>query len=365
MNNKEIKRIADAFGIKCQGISFTECNIGHINSTYFVKPCADNSEQYVFQRLNTEAFKRPDELMSNLFGITEHIKKKFAAKNGNGMKTLDFLRTADGKLGYTDESGAFWRVYRFVPNAHSINSTDSLSVLERSGFAFGNFQKSLSDFDASTLYETIPSFHNTESRLESFKKAVAEDTAGRLSEISREVEFVLSRADKCSYITEGIRTGKFPLRVTHNDTKLNNLLWDDTTGECLCVIDLDTVMPGSVLYDFGDLIRFGASSAAEDETDLSRVYTCIDKFEAYVKGFIKGTDGVLTNDEILAFPMGAYVITLETGIRFLTDYLNGDTYFRIHYPTHNLDRAKNQFRLVESMEEKMSEMNKITERYIK
>lgn len=364
MDNKIIGYIAEKFGIKSSGISFTECTIGHINSTYFVKPHADRSEQYVFQRLNAEAFKKPDELMSNIFGVTEHIKKKLSKESDNGTKTLDFLKTADGKLVYTDSEGRYWRAYRFIPNAHSINSADSLSVLEQAGSAFGNFQRLLSDFDASTLYETIPGFHDTVKRLQTFKDALDADIAGRRECVTDETDFVLSRADKCSYITDGIRSGKFPLRVTHNDTKLNNLLWDDTTDECLCVIDLDTVMPGSVLYDFGDLIRFGASSAAEDETELNTVYTCTDKFEAYVKGFIDGTGGVLTKDEILAFPMGAYVITLETGIRFLTDYLNGDTYFRIHYPTHNLDRARNQFKLVKSMEDQMSELNAITERYV-
>ncbi len=359
-----IKKIAESFGIESENITYTECTTGHINSTYFVKVCDASDEEYVFQKVNTSIFKKPDELMSNIFKVTEHIKKKLDEEHEVLSRTLDFLKTVNGDYGYTDEENAYWRVYRFVNNAYPLDVADRPEIFESSGYAFGNFQRLLSDFDASLLYETIPNFHNTASRLNDFKTALSNNLAGRKDSIPDDIAFVLNREDKCSYITDGIKSGKFPLRVTHNDTKLNNLLWDDATGGCVCVIDLDTVMPGSVLYDFGDSIRFGASSAAEDETDLSKVYVCLDKFEAYVKGFISGTKGALTKDELIAFPMGAYIITLETGIRFLTDYLNGDTYFRIHYPSHNLDRARNQFKLVKSMEEKMDEMNKIIQKYV-
>ena len=361
----DIIKIAEQFGITCSDHTCHECKTGHINSTFFIKPSSNTTDEYVFQRVNTNIFKKPDELMSNVFKVTEHVAKKLKEEHNSVSKTLEFLKTTNGEYGYVDENGDYWRAYRYVSDSHSLNGADSMELIERSGYAFGNFQRLLSDFDASVLYETIPNFHNTQSRLNDFKTAVESNLAKRKDEIPDDIAFVLNREDKCSYVTDRIDSGKFPLRVTHNDTKLNNLLWDDKTDECICVIDLDTVMPGSVLYDFGDAIRFGASSAAEDETDLSRVYVCLDKFEAYVKGFIAGTKGALTRDELLAFPMGAYVITLETGIRFLTDYLNGDTYFRIHYPTHNLDRARNQFKLVRSMEEQMGEMNKIIERYLK
>ncbi len=360
----DIKKIAESFGINSNDIICTECKAGHINSTYFVKSGGSSDIEYVFQNVNTSVFKKPDELMSNIFRVTEHIRKKLAQEHNVNLRTLDFLKTVSGDYGYTDEDGRYWRAYRFISNAHSLNGTDISDIFEISGYAFGNFQRLLSDFDASLLYETIPNFHNTVSRFNDFKAAVSNNLAGRKTDVQSEIDFVLKREDNCSYISDGIKSGKFPLRVTHNDTKLNNLLWDDATGECVCVIDLDTVMPGSVLYDFGDSIRFGASSAAEDETDLSKVYVCLDKFEAYVKGFISGTKGALTKDELLAFPMGAYLITLETGIRFFTDYLNGDTYFRIHYPSHNLDRARNQFKLVKSIEEKMSEMNEIMQKYV-
>lgn len=359
-----IKKIAEGFGIDFDNITYSECTTGHINSTYFVKANGSSDEEYVFQKVNTSIFKNPGELMSNVFKVTEHIRKKLAEEHEVLSQTLDFLKTVNGEYGYVDEDGSYWRVYRFVTHAHSLNGADSPEVFERSGYAFGNFQRLLSDFDASLLYETIPNFHNTVSRLNDFKTALSKNAAGRKDSIPDDVKFVLDREDKCSFITDGIKTGKFPLRVTHNDTKLNNLLWDDETGKCVCVIDLDTVMPGSVLYDFGDSIRFGASSAAEDETDLSKVYVCLDKFEAYVKGFIAGTNGALTKEELAAFPMGAYIITFETGIRFLTDYLNGDTYFRIHYPSHNLDRARNQFKLVKSMEDQLDKMNEIMQKYI-
>ena len=222
----------------------------------------------------------------------------------------------------------------------------------------------LSDYDAGELRETIPNFHNTPSRLNDFKIALEKDTAGRAASIKEDIQFVLDHSEICSYIMDKIAEGELPLRVTHNDTKLNNILMDSETGEPVCVIDLDTIMPGSVLFDFGDAIRFGASSAAEDETDLSKVYMREDAFEAFAKGFVSGLEGSLSESEILELPMGALIITLETGIRFLTDYLNGDTYFRIHYPQHNLDRARNQFALVRDMEEKMPCMREIVKKYI-
>ena len=361
----DIKKIAAAFGINSEGMTYEECTIGHINSTFFVKTTVSEDIEYVFQKINTSIFKKPDELMSNVFKVTEHIAKKLDEENDTESTTLHFLKTASGELGFNDGEGGYWRAYRYVNNAHSLNGADSPEIFERSGYAFGNFQRLLSDFDASVLYETIPNFHNTVSRLNDFMTALENDLAGRRDGIADDIAFVLDRADKCSFVTNGIAEGRFPLRVTHNDTKLNNLLWDNETEKCICVIDLDTVMPGSVLYDFGDSIRFGASSAAEDETDLSKVYVCLDKYEAYVKGFISGTCGALTKEELLAFPMGAYVITFETGIRFLTDYLNGDTYFRTHYAGHNLDRARNQFKLVKSLEEQMDKLNAIMENYVK
>ena len=232
------------------------------------------------------------------------------------------------------------------------------------GKAFGIFQRQLADFDASVLFESIPNFHNTEDRFKQFIAAMENDAVGRRESVREEIAFVLHRQETCSYINERIADGRIPLRVTHNDTKLNNIMLDDETGEGICVIDLDTVMPGSVLADFGDSIRFGASSAAEDETDLDKVYVRLEMFDAFAKGFIEGLDHSLTEEEIRSLPMGAYILTLETGIRFLTDYLNGDTYFRTSYSQHNIDRARNQFKLVADMEQKMDQMNQIIQKYL-
>ncbi len=362
-----LKEVAAAFGIENRTIIYDECTIGHINSTFFVNYREDpDTHHYVFQKVNTNIFKKPDELMFNIFNVTEHIYKKTEAEGLDPKRsTLRFMKTTDGKMGYIDRNGGYWRVYRYVGNAHTLDKADSTELFAKSGEAFGKFQRQLSDFDASILHESIPNFHNTVSRLNDFKVALEKDVCGRAASIPDDIKFVLDRADKCSYFVDGIASGKFPLRVTHNDTKLNNMLIDDDTNEAICIIDLDTVMPGSALYDFGDSIRFGASSALEDETDLSKVYVRLDMFEAYTQGFLRGVDGSLTENEIRAFPMGAYVITFETGIRFLTDYLNGDTYFRIHREGHNLDRARNQFKLVASMEEQMDELNKIVDKYAK
>ena len=222
----------------------------------------------------------------------------------------------------------------------------------------------MADYPVEHLHETIPNFHNTVSRFADFRAAVEENRSGRADRAGEEIAFAMAREEKCSFIMDGIATGKFPLRVTHNDTKLNNVMLDDKTGEGVCVIDLDTVMPGSVLYDFGDAIRFGASNAAEDEADLDKVYIRPDLFEAFTTGFIDGLGGALSAEELRALPMGAWMMTFEVGIRFLGDYLNGDVYFRTHYPEHNLVRARNQFKLVADIEAKMDELLKIVEVYI-
>ncbi len=361
----DIKKIAAAFGIYGENISFTECTVGHINDTYFVRRSPEAQIEFVFQKINTSIFKNPEQVMENIFNVTAHICKKLSDEGKDVSRgALEFLLTVDGKKGYSTEADEYWRVYKYLDDVVSLNSADTPELFKKSGYAFGNFQRQLADFDASVLHETIINFHNTVSRLEDFKAALKNNAAGRRDAIPEDIKFVLDREDKCSFIVDGIACGKFPLRVTHNDTKLNNLLIDKNTGDGICIVDLDTVMPGSALYDFGDAIRFGASSAAEDEADLDKVYIRLDMFDAYTEGFLKGVNGALTKEEIRAFPMGAYIITFETGIRFLTDYLNGDTYFRIHREGQNLDRARNQFKLVANMEEQMDKLCSIVENYI-
>lgn len=363
MNEIQLREVASHFAFSAEPTVFELCENGHINGTYFVT-CADG-RRYVMQKINTTIFTQPDEVMANIIGVTEFLKEKIAAAGGDpDRETLTVVGTSEGGVAYVDPDDGYWRAYYCIEGATSHQSADA-ELFAKAARAFGNFQRQLADYPADTLCETIPNFHNTVSRMADFKAAVAADKAGRAAEVADEIAFAMAREGKCSFIMDGIADGSLPLRVTHNDTKLNNIMMDDETGEGICVIDLDTVMPGSVLYDYGDAIRFGASSAAEDETDLDKVYVRTDLFDAFTGGFIEGLGGSLTEAELRALPMGAWMMTFEVGIRFLADYLNGDVYFRTHYPTHNLDRARNQFKLVADMETKMGELEAIVEKYIK
>ena len=366
MNHAQIILVADKFAFDGEPISVTECTTGHINSTFFINCSTEEGLcRYVLQKVNTTIFKKPEQVMQNILHVTKHIENKLIATGGDAKRgTLHVVSTKDGYFAHIDEEGQFWRAYEFVEDATCYQAVESEEMFTKVGKAFGIFQRQLSDFDASLLFESIPNFHNTEDRFNQFISAMENDAAGRRESVREEIAFVLRRQENCSYINERIADGRIPLRVTHNDTKLNNIMLDNDTGEGICVIDLDTVMPGSVLADFGDSIRFGASSAAEDETDLDKVYVRLEMFDAFAKGFIEGLDHSLTEEEIRSLPMGAYILTLETGIRFLTDYLNGDTYFRTSYTQHNLDRARNQFKLVADMEEKMDQMNLIIQKYL-
>ena len=366
MINSEIKNVISRFNYIGEPVAVKDCNNGHINGTYFVD-CVDaegNKQRYVLQSINTSVFKNPDHVMENVVKVTSHIREKLAVEGKDPIqRVVNIIFTKDGQYSYIDEKGNYWRSYIFV-DGDCYQSADSPELVERVGRAFGRFQMQLSDFDATKLHETIPNFHNTVSRFSDFEKALFEDRVGRASDIKDEIKFILDRKSISSFVMDGIADGRFPLRVTHNDTKLDNIMMDPATGEGRCVIDLDTVMPGSVLADFGDAIRFGASSTAEDETDLDKVYLRLDLFEGFAKGFIEGLEGALTKEEILSLPMGAYMLAYEQSIRFLGDYLNGDVYFRTQYPEHNLVRARNQMKLVADMESKMDEMNRIIKKYI-
>ncbi len=364
-----IGRIFSRFDLPAAPVSFSENRTGHINSTFFVG--TSDGGKYVLQQINTAVFKDPRGLMDNIFAVTGYLRGKIAESGGDPSRgTLRFIKCRPDGNGnadkfYTDPEGHAWRVYEFIDDVVSLQSASSPEVFADVGRAFGNFQMMLSGFDASTLCETIPNFHNTPSRYADFEAALAADTAGRASGIPLEIDFVRNRKEVCSFITDRIARGELPLRVTHNDTKLNNLLLDKKTLKPVCVIDLDTVMPGSVLFDFGDAIRFGASTAAEDETNLSKVGTDLRLFRAFTEGFCDGLGGSLTENELRCLPMGALVITLETGIRFLGDYLAGDVYFRISHPEHNLERARNQFAIVADMEKKMDLMNAAVDEIIR
>ena len=362
----EIKKVIEQFDYIGLPVAVKDCNKGHINGTYFVD-CADsdgNKQRYVLQSINTGVFKRPDHVMENIVGITSHIREKLVGEGKDpSQRVVNIVFTKDGRHSYIDGQGRYWRSYVFI-EGDCYQSADSAEVVKKVGKAFGHFQRQLADFDSSRLYETIPDFHNTVRRFFDFEKAISDDPLGRSEKIKDDIKFILDRKDKCSFIVDGIAEGRFPLRVTHNDTKLNNIMMDPETGEGRCVIDLDTVMPGSVLADFGDAIRFCASSAAEDETDLDNIYLRLDMFEGFAEGFLEGLDGVLSESEMRALPMGAYMLTYEQAIRFLGDYLNGDVYFRTQYPEHNLDRARNQIKLLADIEFKMDEMNRIIKKYI-
>ena len=365
MNN--IVDIIRGFAVKGEPVSCEQCLRGHINRTYTVSCKSDNGEKkdYILQRVNGNVFKNPKDVMNNIVAVTSYLRSVIVREGGNpDRETLTLIKTLGGDWYHIDGEGEMWRVYEFIGDTVSYDTVDDSEIFRNAGYSFGHFQRQLDGFDASVLKETIPNFHNTVSRLKDFKLALSENRAGRRDEIKEEAEFILSREKYCSAIIDGIADGRYPLRVTHNDTKLNNILMDRTTGKGVCIIDLDTVMPGSALYDFGDSIRFGASSAAEDETDLNKVYMRTEMFEAFTDGFVSGANGALNRDEISALPMSAIIITLEIGMRFLGDYLNGDTYFSIHRPKHNLDRARTQLKLVSDMESKLTEMNAIAARYL-
>ncbi len=355
---EEIRAIAERFCFRGVLVSAHPCGNGHINSTFIITTAEDGTpRRYILQILNTAIFKHPEEVMANIVAVTEHIRAGLLAEGGDAERgTMRVVMTREGKTGHTDESGRFWRAYEFVEQTVCHLTVDSSATFARVGEAFGDFQRRLANFDATRLHESIPNFHNTQKRYADFLQAVAADRAGRVASVQSEIDFILARSDKASLIVDALASGDLPLRVTHNDTKLSNILLDETTEEAVCIIDLDTVMPGSSLYDFGDSIRTGAASAAEDEPDLDQVHFLPEMFKAYAEGFIKGTGGSLTEKEIAMLPDGAYIITFEQAIRFLGDYLDGDTYYHIDYPDHNLVRARTQLRLVAEMEAVMDEL---------
>jgi hypothetical protein len=302
--------------------------------------------------------------MKNFALVTEHLAKKIKAAGGDPKReTLSLIKTFDGSDYYESPEGDFWRMLVFVTGSKCYDKVEEPVQFYESAVAFGNFQRLLEDFPAETLVETIPNFHNTPDRFKNLMAEVERDSFGRLSEVMAEVEFARAREEFAGTLEREHAAGRLPLRVTHNDTKLNNILFDEQTDKPVCVVDLDTIMPGYSVNDFGDSIRFGASTAAEDERDLSLVNFDIGLYELYVKGFIEGTGNCLTEGELLMLPVGAIMMTLECGIRFLTDYLAGDTYFKTSRPKQNLDRCRTQFKLVSDMEANLDKMHEIVNKY--
>lgn len=329
---------------------------GHINDTY-----RTSTNDCILQRINTNVFKNPEEMMDNIDRVTCFLREKIVAEGGDpDRETLTVIRTHDGKSCYRLDENNVYRVYKFITDTKTIE-IGTKEDLYRAGQGFGKFQRLLDDYPADTLSETIENFHNTPDRVKKFEEAVANDVAGRAKEVQEEIAFVRECANFASVVTDGIADGSIPLRVTHNDTKINNILFDEESGEAVAVIDLDTVMPGSALYDFGDALRIGASTAAEDETNLDIVNFDSEIFASFAKGYFEQMGDKLTAREKELLPFSAKLLTFECGMRFLTDYLNGDTYFKIHREHHNLDRARNQFKLVRDIAEKEAELSKLIE----
>ena len=338
---------------------------GHINDTYrLTYETPQGTKRYILQRMSKSIFKKPVELMENVSGVTAWLRKKIIENGGDPEReTLTLVKSNDGLPYFVDSTGEYWRVYLFIEGATCYDAVKDDNDFYQSAVAFGHFQRLLADYPAETLHETIKDFHNTPDRLEKFKKAVAEDICGRAASVQKEIDFILEREELTHALYDLQLDGRLPLRVTHNDTKLNNIMIDDETGKAICVIVLATVMPGLTANDFGDSIRFGASTALEDEQDLSKVSCDLHLFDVYARGFIEGCGGALTDLEIDMLPMGAILITFENGIRFLTDHLEGDHYFHIHREGHNLDRCRTQLTLVKDMQEKLPQMNAIIQKY--
>lgn len=334
-----IQRIAQQFQLDGEILSIKAFGSGHVNKTFLVETTLN---KYVLQKINVIAFNNPDALMSNLAMVTEHLKSK-------GIETMNFIKTKTGQ--YIYQQGDVYRLYVFVDDVIVYDNSPDKEVFAEAGWAFGNFINELSELDASLLHETIKDFHNTPKRFLDFIQAVENDAVGRVKDCQSEIEYIKSKQSTLGVAVQELKNGTLPLRVTHNDTKLNNILIDKKTLKPRAVIDLDTVMPGSMLYDFGDAIRFGASTAAEDEKDLSKVNVDKDMYKAFTKGFCNAVKQTITKREAELLPYGAYLMTIECGMRFLTDYLKGDEYFSIAYPEHNLVRARTQLKLAVQLEE--------------
>ena len=359
--------ICEKFDITGDFVSAVPYGSGHINDTKLITVTDGEKEtNYILQKINTNVFKDPVALMGNFASVTAYLAESIKNAGGDpARETLNVIKTKNGQNYYIDEDGGFWRMLVFVTDSVSYDKVERPEQFYDSAVAFGNFQYQLRNYPADTLAETIVNFHNTPDRLRQFREALAKDTCGRAASVAKEIEFVNSREAFANTLEKAHKDGKLPLRVTHNDTKLNNILFDAKSGKALCIVDLDTIMPGYSVNDFGDSIRFGATTALEDEKDLSKVNFDISLYELYVKGFIEGAKGGLTEGELELLPIGAMMMTFECGTRFLTDYLNGDTYFKVSRDGHNLDRARNQFKLVSDMEARLDEMRAIVKKYAK
>ena len=356
----DLMQISGQFSVSGDCLEVKPFGNGHINDTYAVTCASEGGvRRYILQKLNSRVFPHPTALMNNFAAVTAYLRPIIKKEGGDpDRECLKVIPTVQGAAYYVDGEGEVWRMTQLIENTDAYLVAESSAMFEDAGRAFGLFIKRLEGFDAASLIEVIPDFHNTVKRYENLEKAVAADKAGRASGAKDLIDFARARKDKTGVIVSALKEGKIPLRVTHNDTKLNNVLIDTATQKAICVIDLDTVMPGSLLYDFGDAIRVGCSTAEEDEKDLSKVNFDRENFVAFTRGFMRGLGDNLTINEEKLLPTGAILMTFECGMRFLTDYLEGDVYFKTAYPEHNLVRCRTQFKLVEEMEKSLDFMQK-------
>ena len=354
---KEIKRLIGMFDVYGDFLVGAPFGNGNVNDTFQLTYDQGGIRlHYTLQRINSNVFKNPVKVMENVSKVTDHILEKIRlAKAETRKRTLRLLHAHDGKPYAFDDNGDCWRAYVFVEHARAYEVLESPEQAFRVAQGFGEFQQNLADFEG-RLHETIPDFHNTPKRITALEAAVKSDCFNRVKNVAKEIDFVLSRKDECGKLLQLHAEGSIPERITHNDTKANNILIDDLSGEAICVIDLDTVMPGLSLYDFGDMVRSGTNPAEEDEINLDRVGMRFDMYEGFFDGFLNTAGKILTEAEREMLPFSAKLITLEIGTRFLTDYLMGDIYFKTYRPAHNLDRCRTQFKLVESMEAQMNKM---------
>lgn len=355
----ELREISRAFAIPGRFVDARPHGSGHINDTFIVR--TEEGEalgRYVIQRINTRVFKDPLALMRNVQRVTEHLERKLAEPAGEPgrREVLRLIPTLDGAPCHLDAAGYAWRGYHFIEGTRTVDVVEGVEQAHEAGRAFGAFQRQLADLPPPRLYETIPGFHDTPARLAALERAAREDRAERSARAGPELEFVLARRARGALLTERLADGRLPERVTHNDTKLNNVLFDRTTGRSVCVIDLDTVMPGACAWDFGDLVRTATCTAEEDERDLERVVVRLDLYEALAAGYLEAARDFLEPAELESLVVGGELIALELGARFLHDFLDGDRYFKIARPDHNLDRARAQLALVASLERRRPEL---------
>ena len=358
-----IAAAAAALGINSALKSYEVIKTGNINQTY--KVLFEDGSKYIIQRVNTYVFKNPHQMMDNIAGVTRHLRAKYAKRGVSPDRfVLNYLHTDNGEYFYVDRDGSFWRGYHFVDGTVTYDSVPDLGLLTSAGFAFGDFVGLLADYDMDSLYDTIPDFHNTAKRYTAFCRAVEQDTAGRAAGIRDEIDYINSHAHFYSQLTDMQAEGSLKTRVTHNDTKYNNVLIDVATHKPSAIIDLDTVMPGLAAYDFGDAIRFAANTSAEDEPDISKTSLSLESYEAFAKGYVSALRDSFDETELMSLPTGALMMTLELVMRFCTDYLMGDPYFKLNYPEHNLVRTRCQMALAKDMESKFADMQSIIRKYM-